>query len=419
MRGGPVRRRPVAWLLSLLLLLLSSATTFAGDAKLARDKKPEKIWEAGKRGRAGADARPIIDATLKDAGLPEGVNNNPWRDLIAQYWKLDALAQGEPKSYTEGTFVPNAWFTHGARHFLDLAILITQNKEFVKDIFKAQGLDAAGRDQAFKDLLIALIGHDSQQLGFASPKEATREKARIDHPFFGAVETALAYLKAPGTNADGNRRAIMLAMAAAGHSKSAVDFTNVDRQQDVPNKKFTRGANVMFNDLLAEVNKRLKADNPSHVAIEFGNAERDKIIAEAKNIGTVLGAMDSLRERGPGTFGAAPTGETMVYRVDGNNAATKVLVVVNTENSKVVTTLKEADKRGVEHRTYVEYHTVVESVRFDGKSFAIRINFADADIPTDKRKDQAVDIQRDFARAGFTCVVNYKKFEAGWAEEGP
>jgi hypothetical protein len=417
-RMSAMRRRPPTALLSLLFLLFTAATAFAATpAELRRSKEPKEIWEAGKRGRAGADARPIIDAALKDAGLPEGVNNNPWRDLIAQYWKLDHLAQGEPRSYTEGKFVPNAWFTHGARHFLDLAILLTDNKQFVKDIFAAQGIPEAGREQAFKDLLIALIGHDSQQVGFASPKEATREKARIEHPFNGAVATALAYLAAPGTNPAGNKRAMMLAMAAAGHSKSAVDFTDVNRTQDVPNRKFTRGANVMFADILAEVNKQMKEKDSGHKDLTFSNAERDLIIGDAKKIGTVLGAMDSLRERGPKAFGSHPTGETMAYRIEGTKAADKVLVVYNTTNNKTVTTLKETDKRGIEHRTYIEYHTVVEQVSFDGRAFTIRINFADPDIATAGRRDQAADIQKDFARSGFDCTVRFKTFEGGWGKE--
>jgi hypothetical protein len=405
------RRRPAIWLLALLVAV-QAATAFAGNAELRRRERPERIWERGARGRAGADARPIIDATLRAAGLPEGVNNNPWRDLIHQYWRLDQLAQGEPRSYTEGRFIPNAWFTHGARHFLDLALLLTGNREFVRDILHAQGLTTnAAKDQAFRDLLIILIGHDSQQLGFASPREATRERARIDHPFNGGVATAVAYLQNAGTNPAGAQRALMLALAAAGHSKSAVDFADVNRVADPTGRppSHTRGANVMLTALLAEVNRQ-RGGEP----ITLTNLQREQIIRDAQRIGSVLGAMDSLRERGPGTFGAHPTGETMVYRVTGNTPETRVLEVVNRDNTAVVVTLREAGQRGIVHRTFVEYHTVVEQVSFNGTRFDIRVTYADADIPTDSRRAQAIDIQRDFARTGFRCVVRFRTAEGGW-----
>ena len=93
--------RPIVWLW-ICLLAVSAVSAFAGPAELRRRSRPERVWEAGERGRPGADARPIIDATLRDAGLPEGAENNPWRQLIEQYFRLDHLAQGEPRSYTEG-----------------------------------------------------------------------------------------------------------------------------------------------------------------------------------------------------------------------------------------------------------------------------------------------------------------------------
>src|SRR5262245_13661995 len=171
------RRNPIViWLLAAIVLLVS--TVDAGPLNLRRRARPERVWEPGARGRPGADARPIVDAALESAGLPTRDANNAWRDLINLYFRLDHMAQGEPRPYTEGKFVPNAWFTHGGRHLLDLMLLITDNRDFVRDVFHAQGITTnAGKDQAFRDLLIALIGHDSQQIGFASPRESVREAA--------------------------------------------------------------------------------------------------------------------------------------------------------------------------------------------------------------------------------------------------
>jgi hypothetical protein len=416
-RNLTLRRRPTAWLLAIAILLIGSSA-HAGDLKLDRSKKPDKVWivegpdKPENRGKPGADAKPIIDAVLKAAGLPEGEANNPWRERVAQYWKLDHMAQGEPRSYTEGKYVPNAWFTHGARHLLDLMILITDNEAFVKELFEAQGMNtAAQRDRAYKDLLIALIGHDSEQLGFASDKEKTREDARQHHPFNGGVATALAYLKDPGTSPAGGKRAMMLALAAAGHSKTAVSFTDLDLKPAAP--KFTRGAKVMLADLLAKVNEG--AATP----IALTPDDRNAIIAEAQKIGTTLGALDSLRERGPKKFSSQPTGVSMEYRVEGTTAATRVLVVYNTRERKQVVALKEEGKTGVEHRTYAEYHTIIESVRFADGRVTIRISFDDKDrwIPELRRSDQAKDIYEDFIRMGLKCTVQYKKQQGNdWGE---
>ena len=309
--------------------------------------------------------------------------------------------------------MPNAWFTHGGRHFLDLALLISANRDFIRDIFHAQGLTTdAAKSQAFKDLLIALIGHDSQQLGFASPVEATRERARVEHPFNGGVATALAYLRAAGTNPAGPERALMLALAAAGHSKSAVDFSNPNLERDLSATppRHTRGSHTMLRDILAEVNRQLREANPDHVNITLTNVQRDSIVRDAQRIGTVLGAMDSLRERGPRTFGAHPTGERMVYRpIESTTPANRGLEVFNTQLNRVVTRLE-----GISHRTYVEYQTVVEAVSFNGTRFEIRMNFEDRDIPTAARRAQAEDIQRDFARAGFPCALRFRTFEGTW-----
>lgn len=401
------RRPPLAALFVALFFLFHATAALAGPANLRRGPAPEKVHEG--KGKVGPDAKPIVDSALREAGLPEGAENNPWRALIEQYFLLDHRAQLEPRSYTEGKFVPNAWFTHGARHLIDLIGLISQNKDFVKDLFRAQGLDnAAARDQAFKDLLIALVGHDSQQLGFADAKEAVREDARNNHPFNGGVETALAYLKNAGTNPAGAQRALMLGLAAAGHSKSAVDFANPDKQPTPASR--SRGSSVMLDAILEKVNATLAAQNSNHVPITFTPTQRAAILADAKRIGTVLGAMDSLRERGPGAFASHPTGENMVYRLVSGE---KALEVFNTRENRRVVKLE-----GVSHRTYVEYHTEVQRVNFDGtaQAFDMRINFADPDIPTAARLAQVEDIQRDFARTGFPCVVHYRTFEGTWAK---
>lgn len=409
--SSPPRRTPITALVVALLFLFHTAA-LAGPANLRRRPAPERLHEA--RGRPGADARPIIDATLREAGLPTADANNPWRELVNQYFLLDHRAQAEPRSYTEGRFVPNAWFTHGARHFIDLARLMVDNKDFVKDIWHAMGLtNGPAKEQAFRDLLIALIGHDSQQLGFADPKERVREDARVNHPFNGGVATAVAYLRNAGDNPAGARRALMLGLAAAGHSKSAVDFANPNLQPNpgATPPRHTRGSSVMLDAILERVNAEMTAANPAHVPITLTGPERAAIIEEARRIGVVLGAMDSLRERGPGSFGAHPTGEHMVYRVVPGQ---KALEVFNTRENRRVTLLE-----GVSHRTYVEYHTVVERLNFDGRAFDMRVTFADADIPTEARRKQVEDIQLDFARSGFPCVVHYSTFEGRWAQFPP
>jgi hypothetical protein len=372
-RVHPARRRipAVAAFVFTLLALVAAAT--AGNLGLKREPVKDP-W--GKEGKPSAAARGRIEKALEKAGVP--ADAAPWHKLAEEYSLLDNKAAAEPKAY-EGQA---AWFTHGMPHLLDILHLATKNEPFIKEVWEAKGLTGDAASQAYRDLILAIIGHDSQQGGFASPDAAVRKNARDNHALSGGIETAKAYKAAHGDNPGGDVRAVTVGLAAAGHSKSAVDLKDPAKMKEVATTIATKlGATLTA-------------------------AELNQVIADAKPVAAMVGALDALRDRGSLGGAVAPCGEGVIYRL--REGAEPALEVYNTKTDKVLQTFE-----GVNHRTYVEAHTRVLEIQLELGRLQMSVEFADAAISDVKRLEQIDDIGNDLRRTGIPVDVTYKTFAGG------
>lgn len=386
MRGPasrPMRGRIPQLFFIVLLLLWSAAASLAGPLELQREKIKD-YW--GEKGRPSTTAAGKVGDALKRAKLP--AESAVWMKLAENYSRLDHLAQAEPAVY-EGADKDTkaAWFTHGMPHLLDILHVALKNETFVKDVWATKGLKGDAAEQAYRDLLLAIIGHDSQQLGFASPDKDVREKTRLEHALNGGIETARAYIADAGDNPAGKVRALTLGLAAAGHSKSAVKLNDPVQMAGV-------------------VNSLAKA-----LGVTVSEKEIAQIIADAKPVASMLGALDALRDRGLSGLGSttAPCGENMVYRVKTTGAAG--IEVYNTKTDKVLKTFD-----GINHRTYVEVHTKVVLVQLEKDSIRMSVEFSDARISDAARKDQIDDIAKDLKRVGIPVDVTFVNESGGYTK---
>ena len=367
-------------ILMLVLLLLSTAA--AGPLSLGRER-PKEYWaEKGKPSKAAAAK---VGDALKRAALPE--TSKAWMTLAEQYSRLDHLAQAEPAAY-EGTDKETkaAWMSHGMPHLYDILHVALKNETFIKELWSSKGLKGDAAEQAYRDLLLAIIGHDSQQVDFASPNKEKREEARLNHAFLGGVEAARAYLADPGTNPAGKVRALTLGLAAAGHSKSAVKLGNPAQMAEVVNNLATA------------------------LGVTVTPAEVAKIIADAKPVAAMVGAIDALRERGALGGAVAPCGENVIYRI--RTTPPPASEVFNTKTDKVLKTFE-----GVGHRTFVEVHTKVSSVQFEDGRIRLAVEFADTRIPNEGRLDQIKDIALDLIRLGIPVDAHWANESGGYEKK--
>lgn len=369
--------------LIMLLLLWTAVAAIAGPVSLGRERLKEYWGEPRKPSKAATEK---VGDALKRAKLPPEAE--AWIKLAENYSRLDHEAQAEPAAY-EGSDkeVKAAWFTHGMPHLLDILHMAVENETFVKDVWATQGLKGAPAEQAYRDLLLAIIGHDSQQLGFASPNKDVREQTRREHALKGGVETAKAYGLAPGENPTGVVRQLTLGLAAAGHSKSAVKLNDPVQ--------------------MTTVVKALAAE----LKVTVSDAEIAKIIADAKPIAAMVGALDALRDRGSGGLGhtTAPCGENVIYRVRAEGGP--AIEVFNTKTNKVLKTFE-----GVNHRTYVEVHTKIDLVQLEDGKLRMTVDFEDRRIGDKARGEQVEDIALDLVRLGLPVDVTYRNAEGKWTK---
>lgn len=376
------QRRALGLFLIILLLLSSAASALAGPLGLKRERLKD-YW--AEKGKPSAVAAAKVGDALKRAKLPAA--SKAWMSLAENYSRLDHEAQAEPAAF-EGTDreTKAAWMSHGMPHLYDILHLTLKNEPFVKELWEAKGLKGAAAEQAYRDLLLAVIGHDSQQLDFASADKEKRETARQEHAKNGGIQTARAYLLDPGENPAGKVRALTVGLAAAGHSKSKVKL-NVPGE---PEK--------MLELIRKEVGVTL---TPEEVA---------KIVADAKPIAAMVGALDALRDRGVLGGAVAPCGQNLQYRLrEGGGPAIEVF---NTKTQKVLKTFE-----GIDHHTYVEVHTKVSLVQFEDNRLRLAIEFADTRIPDAKRLSQVEDIALDLIRTGFPVDVKWAAENGGNAEK--
>jgi hypothetical protein len=369
-----------------LLLLWTAVAAIAGPLGLGRERLKE-YW--GEPRKPSAAAKEKVGDALKRANLPPDAE--VWLKLAENYARLDHEAAAEPAAY-EGADkeVKAAWFTHGVPHLLDILHLAMQNETFVKDVWATQGLKGDAAEQAYRDLLLAIIGHDSQQLGFASPDKEVRARTRDNHALEGGVETAKAYGVAPGENPTGVVRQLTLGLAAAGHSKTAVKLNDP----------------VQMATVVKALAKELK--------VTVTDAQIAQIIKDARPIAAMVGALDALRDRGPGGFGhtTAPCGENVIYRQ--RETGGPAIEVYNTKTDKVLKTFE-----GVNNRTFVEVNTKVELVQLEDGKLRMTVDFADRRIGDTARFDQIDDIGKDLVRVGLQVDVTYRNADGGWTKAPP
>ena len=377
------RRRALGLILVVLLLLSSAAAAIAGPLGLKRERLKD-YW--GEKGKPSAAAAAKVGEALKRAKLTAA--SKAWMSLAENYSRLDHEAQSEPAAF-EGTDLETkaAWMSHGMPHLYDILHLTLKNEPFVKELWEAKGLKGPAAEQAYRDLLLAVIGHDSQQLDFASPDKEKRETARNEHAFNGGVQTARAYLADPGENAAGKVRALTVGLAAAGHSKSKVKL-NVPGHMEL---------------MLERIRKELDVTlTPEEVA---------KIVADAKPVAAMVGAIDALRDRGMLGGAVAPCGQNIVYRIrDGGGGP--AVEVFNTRTQKVLKTFE-----GVGNHSYVEVHTKVTLVQFEDSRLRLAVEFADARIPDAGRAKQVEDIALDMIRVGFPVDAHWTTENGGNAKK--
>ena len=375
------KRRPIGRLLTIVLLLLWTAVALAQPAKLGRERL-DKYW--GEPRKPSATAVDRVNKALERAKVPEG--SAAWMALAENYSRLDHEAAAEPAAY-EGSDkeAKAAWFTHGMPHLLDILHLAMENEDFVKDVWATQGVKGDAAEQAYRDLLLAIIGHDSQQRDFASADKEKREAARLNHALEGGVQTAKAYKLASGDNAQSVTRQLALGLAAAGHSKTAVDLSDPVKVKAVVETLATK------------------------LGVTVNDAQIADVIAQAKPVASMLGALDALRDRGKGGFGhtTAPCGENMIYRV--RETGTPAIEVYNTKTEKVLRAFE-----GIDHRTYVEVHTKVDLLQLEKSRLQITIDFEDARISNTARKSQIDDIGLDMKRVGLSVDITWTKNGGGW-----
>src|SRR5258705_3662189 len=145
-----VRARRQTTALALLFTLLALvATAVAGNLSLKRDPVKDP-W--GEKGKPSTTAAGRVGPGLEKAGLP--AEAEAWHKLAEEYSRLDHLAAAEPKAYEDKA----AWFTHGMPHLLDILNLAVKNEPFIKDVWAEKGLTGDAASQAYRDLILAIIG---------------------------------------------------------------------------------------------------------------------------------------------------------------------------------------------------------------------------------------------------------------------
>jgi hypothetical protein len=385
------RRLPRLLIALLLALSWSAPYAYAQQVRLRRPKPPaEGFNDAVDPKKPTAEAKKTVNDALVVAGV--NADSAAWSRLAENYSRLDAEAQAEPGAY-KGDFPAAAFFTHGYKHLWDIISLARQNEGFAKDLWAGQGMPEAQRDQAYKDLLLAIVGHDSQQNQFADARPEKRKEARDNHAFEGGLATARAYLADPGSNPEGNIRALVVGFAAAGHSKSAVKLRDQAQCEGVVAQMATK------------------------LSIEITAAQKTAIVNEGRPIAAMLGALDALRGRADGPAFRTPCGVDVEYRLKTDGVG---LEVYNKKEDKVLETFSGAD-----HRSYVEYQTHVTDLQFNNTNpkdpkFQLSVEFQDPQVPDTtpdakkwSREKQVEDIANDVARCGYRCEVTYQKQEGG------